>query len=67
MTVGADAVRDVAEVVADEGAGGGIWATTGSFEADAVVAAAAFPELRLIDGGELRALVRAHLGAELGG
>ena len=67
MTVAADAVRDVAEVIADEGAAGGVWATTGSFEADAVLAAASCPELRLIDGGELRALVRAHLGAELGG
>lgn len=67
MTVGADAVRDVAEVIADEEAAGGVWATTGSFEADAVLAAASCPELRLIDGGELRALVRAHLGAELGG
>jgi restriction system protein len=66
-TVRADAVRDVAEVVADEHADGGIWATTGSFEVDAVVAAASLPKLRLIDGGELRALVRAHLGAELGG
>jgi len=32
-----------------------------------VIAAASLPQLRLIDGGELRALVRAHLGAELGG
>ena len=66
-TVRADAVRDVAEVVADEHADGGVWATTGSFDLDAVVAAASLPKLRLIDGGELRALVRAHLGAELGG
>ena len=66
-TVRAGAVRDVAEVVAEENADGGVWATTGSFELDAVVAAASLPSLRLIDGGELRALVRAHLGAELGG
>ncbi|MFC1409648.1 restriction endonuclease [Streptacidiphilus sp. N1-12] len=66
-TVRADAVRDVAEVVADEQADCGIWATTGSFDVDAVVAAASLPQLRLIDGGELRSLVRAHLGAELGG
>jgi restriction system protein len=66
-TVGADAVRDVAEVVADEQAEAGVWATTGSFDMGAVLAAAEMPQLRLIDGGELRALVRAHLGAELGG
>ncbi|MEY9968661.1 restriction system protein [Streptacidiphilus sp. MAP12-16] len=63
----ADAVRDVAEVVVEEQATGAIWATTGSFDVDAVLAAASRPEVRLIDGGELRALVRAHLGAELGG
>ncbi|WP_370146171.1 restriction endonuclease [Streptacidiphilus sp. EB129] len=65
--VRAQAVRDVAEVVAEEEADAGVWATTGSFAPDAVIAAASLPELRLIDGGELRALIRAHLGAELGG
>jgi len=67
LVVGAEVVRNVAEVVAEEAAERGIWATTGSFHPDAVIAAASLPELRLIDGGELRALVRAHLGAELGG
>jgi restriction system protein len=65
--VGADAVRTVAEVVAEEQAAVGIWATTGSFHPRAVLAAAELPGVRLIDGGELRALVREHLGLELGG
>jgi restriction system protein len=67
LVVGAAVVRHVAEVVEEEAAERGIWATTGSFHPDAVIAAASLPELRLIDGGELRALIRAHLGAELGG
>lgn len=65
--VGADAVRTVAQVCAEEHAAAGIWATTGSFAPDAVVAAAGLPGMRLIDGGELRALIREHLGQELGG
>ena len=67
LVVGAEVVRNVAEAVDEEAAERGIWATTGSFHPDAVIAAASLPQLRLIDGGELRALVRAHLGAELGG
>ncbi|QMU75447.1 restriction endonuclease [Streptacidiphilus sp. PB12-B1b] len=67
LVVSAEAVRNVAEVVEEEAAEQGIWATTGSFHPDAVIAAASLPELRLIDGGELRALIRAHLGTELGG
>ena len=67
LVVGAEVVRNVAEVVEEEAAERGIWATTGSFHPDAVIAAASLPELRLIDGGELRALIRAHLGTELGG
>ena len=67
LVVGAAVVRHVAEVVEEEAAERGIWATTGSFHPDAVIAAASLPQLRLIDGGELRALIRAHLGAELGG
>jgi restriction system protein len=65
--VGAEAVRNVAEVMQEEGAEAAIWATTGSFHPRAVLAAAEHPDLRLIDGGELRALIREHLGAELGG
>ena len=67
QVVGAEVVRNVAEVVVEEAAERGIWATTGSFHPDAVIAAASLPELKLIDGGELRALIRAHLGADLGG
>ncbi|SEL64817.1 restriction endonuclease [Streptacidiphilus jiangxiensis] len=65
--VGAEAVRNVAEVMDEEAAHAGIWATTGSFHPQAVLAAADCAGLRLIDGGELRALIREHLGAELGG
>lgn len=63
----AEAVRNVAEVMEEESAEAAIWATTGSFEPQAVLAAAEYRSLRLIDGGELRALIREHLGAELGG
>jgi restriction system protein len=65
--VTAEAVRNVAEVMEEESAVAGIWATTGSFEPHAVLTAAENPGLRLIDGGELRALIREHLRAELGG
>ncbi|WP_037605276.1 restriction endonuclease [Streptacidiphilus rugosus] len=65
--VSAEAVQNVAEVMAEETAAAAIWATTGSFHPEAVIAAAERPGLRLIDGGELRALIREHLGAELGG
>ncbi|WP_152648407.1 restriction endonuclease [Streptacidiphilus anmyonensis] len=65
--VGEEAVRNVAEVMEEEQAEAGIWATTGSFHPQAVLAAAEHAGLRLIDGGELRALIREHLGAELGG
>ncbi|MEY9849881.1 restriction system protein [Streptacidiphilus sp. BW17] len=65
--VSAEAVRNVAEVMEEESAEAAIWATTGSFEPQAVLAAAEHRSLRLIDGGELRALIREHLGVELGG
>ncbi|MFF4651407.1 restriction endonuclease [Streptomyces sp. NPDC001380] len=63
--VDADAVRTLAEAVAEERADGGVWLTTAHFTPEAAELAAADERLLLIDGDRLRLLLRTHLDGEL--
>ncbi|WP_037576263.1 restriction endonuclease [Phaeacidiphilus oryzae] len=67
QVISADAVRSALEAAEEEGRPRCVWATTGRFHPDAEALAEERPELRLIDGVELRDLIRTQLGAELGG
>jgi restriction system protein len=65
--IGAEAVHNAAEVAEEEGLDQCIWITTGAYHAEALGAARNRPGMRLIDGQELRDLIRTRLGPELGG
>jgi restriction system protein len=65
--ISADAVRSAIEAAGEEDRPRCVWATTGGFHEDAEDLAEEHPELRLIDGVELRDLIRTQLGSELGG
>jgi restriction system protein len=65
--IGADAVRNAVEVAEEERLTRCFWITTGAFHADALGWARSHPGVRLIDGQELREIVRSRIGPELGG
>ncbi|MFE9428892.1 restriction endonuclease [Kitasatospora sp. NPDC006697] len=65
--VGADALRMLAELVAEESAGHGLWLGTGGFTEQAMdlVETPGFRHLHLADGAGFRAMAETHLGLPL--
>ncbi|PYC81760.1 hypothetical protein C7C46_11090 [Streptomyces tateyamensis] len=65
--VGAEEVRTLAEAVAEEGAGHGLWLSTGGFTEEALDLAesAEFRQIHLADGDGFRAMAETHLGLPL--
>ncbi|WP_329568169.1 restriction endonuclease [Kitasatospora sp. NBC_01266] len=65
--VGAAEVRTLAEAVAEESAGHGLWLSTGGFTEEALdlIDTAEFRRIHLADGAGFRALAETHLGLPL--
>jgi restriction system protein len=65
--VGAAELRTLAEAVAEESAGHGLWLTTGGFTEEALdlVDTEEFQQIHLADGAGFRALTETHLGLPL--
>jgi restriction system protein len=65
--VGAEEVRTLAEAVAEEGAGHGLWLSAGGFTDEALDLAdsAEYRQIHLADGDGFRAMAETHLGLPL--